>query len=114
MSLFGASKPKGITKEELVYVRGELKSAQFGHSADALNDRQVEELIRRLELCLDPDTVDERKHDWGQVSASEAKQIETQLADDNSLHLSETQKKRVAGVLQKYINIDKHGGMFSL
>ncbi len=114
MSLFGASRPKGITKEELVYVRGELKNSAFGHGAEALNDRQVEELVRRLELCLDPDTVDERKYGWGQVSQEEAGQIENQIAHDDSLHLSETQKKHVAQVLQKYIDIDKHGGVFSL
>ena len=114
MSLFGANIPKGITKEELRYVRGELINAPFGHNAEVLNTHQADELIRRLELCLDPDTAEERRNNWGQVDQSEVNQIEGQVAHDNSLHLSTTQQAHVKVVLQKYVDIDKHGGMFSL
>lgn len=114
MSLFGDNRPKGITREELTYVRGELENATFGHEAEKLNSRQVEELIRRLELCLDPDTVAEKKYNWGQADQDEVNQIEGQAAHDSSLNLSSTQLAHVKQVLQKYVDIDKHGGMFSL
>ncbi len=114
MALFGGSRPKGITKEELRFVHGELKSSSFGHGAVALNDRQIDEITRRLELCLDPDTPDERKYNWGQVDQGEVNQIEAQLEHDSSVHLSDAQKAHVKQVLQKYVDIDKHGGMFSL
>jgi hypothetical protein len=114
MSLFGANRPKGITKAELNYVRGELKNAPFGHSAEILNSRQVDEITRRLELCLDSDSATEHMNKWQQVNQAEVTQIEAQLAHDTAIHLSEAQKTHVKQVLQKYVDIDKYGGMFSL
>ena len=114
MSLFGSPKPKGITKEELRFVRGELHNAPFGHSAEALNDRQVEEIMHRLELCLDADSARDRAQHWGQVDASEVSTIEGQAAHDSALHLSPAQQGHLKQVLEKYIDINKHGGAFSL
>lgn len=114
MSLFGASRPKGITKEELRFVKAELGSAPFGHGSEALSRRQVDDIAERLELCLDPDTQAERTHNWGQVDQNEVTKIEEQAAHDKDLHLTTTQQDHVKRVLQKYIDIDKHGGLFSL
>jgi hypothetical protein len=114
MSLFGSAKPKGITKEELHFVQGELKASSFGHGAEALNERQVTEIMHRLELCLDADSAKERANNWGQVGADEVATIEHQVADDHALHLSPVQQERLKTVLQKYIDINKHGGAFSL
>ena len=113
MSVFGSNIPKGITKAEMIYVRGELKSAPFG-SAAKLNDHQVDEIMERLTLCLDPDSVAERQQHMGQVDQTEADEIETQAAQDRSLNLSSAQQAHLKAVLQKYVDINKHGGLFGI
>jgi hypothetical protein len=114
MSLFGPSKPKGITKAELHFVEGELKAASFGHGAEALTERQVDEIMHRLELCMDADSGADRAHHWEQVNQDEVTTIENQVSHDSALHLSPVQQTRLKTVLQKYIDIDKHGSAFSL
>ncbi len=114
MSLFGPARPRGITKEELRFVEGELKNASFSEGSKKLNDRQAEEIIHRLELCLDADNAIEHRNNWSQAGQDEVNAITAQAASDRNLHLTPAQQGHVKQVLQKYIDINKHGGMFSL
>ena len=55
MPLFGTPpKPKGITKEELSFIRGELMAAPFGHAEQKLNQRQVGHLARGAQQTAEP------------------------------------------------------------
>ena len=114
MSLFGPSKPKGITPEEFKYVRGELGNAPMGHGAEKLLPRQIEEIMNRFQLLLDPNTADEIKHHWNELDQADVNQLEAQLDHDTALHLTPPQIAHAKQVLQKYVDIDKHGGLFSL
>jgi hypothetical protein len=114
MSLFGTARPKGITKEELRFVEGELKNTPFGEGAKELTDRQAEEIIHRLELCLDADSALDHRNNWSQAGQDEVNAITAQAASDRNLHLTPTQQEHVKKILQKYIDINKHGGMFSI
>jgi hypothetical protein len=114
MSLFGPNKPKGITPEEFIYVKGELMNAPMGHSEEKLLPRQIEELMNRLQLLLAPNTPEEMRYHWNEVDQADVNQLEGQLDHDTTLHLTESQKAHVKQVLQKYVDIDKHGGLFSL
>jgi hypothetical protein len=114
MSLFGADRPKGITQEEFRYIKGELMNAPMGHSDAKLLDRQIEEIMNRLTLLLDPRTTLEQKNNWKQVDQNEVSELEGEFDHDTALHLTAPQTAHVKEVLQKYVDIDKHGGMFSL
>lgn len=108
MSLFGPSRPGGITKEELTFVRGELLNAPFGHSAEKLTDRQVEELLEELQMAMDPDNAQDMKYGWAQVNAQEAAEIEQHAANGKGTKYSPLQQKHIHEVFQKYLTINKH------
>lgn len=112
MSLFGPSRPKGITEEELYFVRGELRQAAFGHGAEILTEHQVSEIVDRLKLCMDPDTSREMEHKWKQADQGEVVAIEEQLSKDTSLRLTPIQRDHVHRVLAKYLDINKVRSIF--
>ena len=108
MSLFGPSRPKGITKDELSFIRGELGSAPMGHSAEKLTSTQLEDIMGDLSLSVDADTAQDISHHWEQVSASEAEQIEKSASENKKIKYSSVQLEHIKRVLDKYIAIDKH------
>ena len=112
MSLFGPDRPKGITEEELYFVRGELRNAPMGHSAEILTEYQVEELIDRLKLCLDEDGGTAIAHKWKQVDTNEVTEVENQLDTDKKFRLSSAQRDHVHKVLSKYLDINKVRSFF--
>ncbi len=114
MSLFGPARPAGITKDELLYIRGELKNAPFGHGEEKLSDRQVDEIIEDLTLSMDPDTAQDIKYGWAQVNATEAREIEDDAANGKGLSYSPAQISHIHSVLEKYLKIDKHKSSFSI
>jgi hypothetical protein len=114
MSLFGPSRPGGITKEELVFIRGELANAPFGHGDERLNDRQIDELIEELEMAMDPDNAQDMKNGWAQVNAVEATAIEANAANGKGLKYSAAQQAHIKTVFDKYLKIDKHKSSFSI
>ena len=107
MSLFGATRPKGITKDELHFVRGELRSAPMGHGAEKLTESQVDHLMELLEMASDADSAIELQNHWEQVNSAEAMQVEQKIANDRGIHYSDTQRAHVHRVLQKYLDINK-------
>lgn len=112
MSLFGPARPKGITEAELYFVRGELRQAAFGHGAEALSEHQVEEVIDRLKLCMDPDTSAAIAHHWKQAGDDEVSAVENQLAKDTGLRITPLQREHVHKVLAKYLDINKVRSLF--
>ncbi len=109
MSLFGPSRSKGITKEELYFVRGELIA---GHNAEKLSTRQVDYVMELLEMAMDADSAVEIRNHWEQVSPEEAKSVETKIADKDALNFSTAQITRVHIVLSKYLDINKVKSLF--
>lgn len=109
MSLFGPQRPKGITKDELYYIRGELGAS---HGASKLTDRQIDEVIERLELALDSDSALEHRNKWKQAGADEVAAIESQTKDRDGTPFSPAQQERVHAVLQKYLDINKVRSLF--
>ncbi len=114
MSLFGPSRPGGITKEELTFIRGELLSAPFGHAAEKLTERQVDEIIEDLTMGMDSDTAQDMKYGWAQVNAAEAAEIEKDAANGKGMKYTSAQITHIHTVLEKYIKIDKHKSSFSI
>lgn len=114
MSLFGPSRPAGITKEELTFIRGELLSAPFGHGDEKLNERQADEIIEDLTMSMDPDTAQDMKYDWAQVNTAEAAEIEREAANGRGTKFTAAQIAHIHTVLQKYLQIDKHKSSFSI
>lgn len=114
MSLFGPSRPGGITKEELVFIRGELINAPFGHGSEKLNQQQVDEIIEDLTMSVDSDSAQDMKYGWAQVSAGEVTSIESAAANGKGLKYSPSQIAHIKAVLDKYLKIDKHKSSFSL
>ncbi len=114
MSLFGPIKPNGITKEELNFIRGELKQAPFSKSFEKLTDAQVEEIVDDLGDAMDPDTPNDMKYGWAQVSPEEVADIEKDAAGSKHLKYSSAQLKHVHDVLSKYLKINKVKSAFSI
>lgn len=114
MSLFGPSRPGGITKEELVFIRGELLNAPFGHSEEKLNERQVDEIIEDLTMNMDADNAMDMKYGWAQVNAAEAAEIEKDAANGKGTKYTSAQISHIHTVLEKYLKIDKHKSSFSI
>lgn len=112
MGLFGDTRPKGITKDELTFVRNELLASSFGHSAEKLSQRQVDEIMEELMIDLDADTHLELKHGWGQVSPQEVAQIEENARNGDGVTFTEPQIAHIHRVLEKYISIDRHKSLF--
>lgn len=114
MSLFGPSRPGGITKEELTFIRGELLNAPFGHGDEKLTERQVDEIIEDLTMSMDADTAQDIKYGWAQVNAEEAAEIEKEASNGKGTRYTSAQIAHIHEVLQKYLKIDKHKSSFSL
>lgn len=114
MSLFGPNRPKGITKEELRFVRGELQQSPFGNSSEKLTSRQVDEVMEDLEHAMDPDTAIDMKYGWAQANAQEVAEIERDAANNKGLVYSPSQIKHIHTVLAKYLDINKVKSSFSL
>lgn len=112
MSLFGPVRGKGITKEELLFVRGELMSSSFGHGAEKLTNTQVDELMEQLSMAMDPDTAIDMSHGWSQVNAQEATEIEANAANSRGVKYSPAQLAHIKQVFDKYLSIDKHKSIF--
>jgi hypothetical protein len=104
MSLFGPNRPKGITKEELYFIRGELRA---GSGSEKLTERQTEYILELLGMALDSDSTEDIKYHWEQVSQDEEKRIEIEIADNKTMTFSASQRARVHKVLQKYIDINR-------
>lgn len=114
MSLFGPSRPAGITKEELTFIRGELMNAPFGHGDEKLTERQVDEIIEDLTMSMDADNTQDMKYGWAQVNAAEAAEIEKDAANGKGTKYTSAQLTHIHTVLEKYLKIDKHKSSFSL
>jgi hypothetical protein len=114
MSLFGPSRPAGITKEELPFLRGELLSAPLGHGAEKLTEQQADEIIEELMMNMDADSAQDIKYGWAQVNAEEAAAIEQGAANGKGVKYTPTQVAHIHAVLDKYMKIDKHKSSFSI
>lgn len=113
MDLIKPPPPKGIYEKELHYVEGELKASSFG-SADNLTSRQVDEVMDKLRMSMDPDTAQDLRYGFKYVSAAEVTQLIGQIEHDADLKFTPKQLAHVKKVLQKYLDIDRHPSMFSL
>ena len=112
MSLFGPNRPKGITKEELIFVRGELANAPFGHAAEKLTSTQLDEIMSELSMGMDADSAADLHNHWSQVGEQEAKQIEVNAAANRGIKFSPAQLAHIKAVFDKYLLIDKHKSIF--
>ena len=91
-----------------MFIRGELKNASFGHGAEKLTDTQVEEIMDDLDDAMDPDTPNDMKYGWAQVSPEEVADIEKDAAKSKYIKYSSAQLKHIHEVLGKYLVINKH------
>ena len=114
MSLFGPSRPGGITKEELIFIRGELLNAPFGHGDEKLTELQVDEIIEDLTMSMDADTAQDMKYGWAQVNEAEAAEIEKSAGNSKGIKYTSAQTAHIHSVLQKYLQVDKHKSSFSI
>ncbi len=114
MALFGPDRPKGITKEELRFVRGELLQAPFGNMTDRLTERQADEIVEDLEQALDPDTPTDMKYGWAQANAQEVAAIEHDAANNKGMKYNPAQLKHIDQVLKKYLDINKVKSAYSI
>lgn len=105
MSLFGQSKPKGITQEELIFIKGELRSGDH-----KLTETQTNQLLARVAGYMDSDNM--QHPEWQQMTESEAVQFDQRLDADQTLHLTPEQKEKAEALFKKYIDIDKHRSIF--
>ena len=105
MSLFGPSRPAGITEAEEVFVRGELMNAPLGHSAEKLSPMEVEEIMGDLRAASGAHTALEMKYGWKQVDASQAQSIEEYAA--KSKRYTPAQLAHIHQVFNKYLTINK-------
>ena len=110
MGLFGPSRPKGITKDELYFVRGELmaKSGVGIH----LTKLQAEDIVEKLSVAMDPDSYAGRQHHWEQADAEEVEKVEELAENNRGMHFSDGQQERIHAVLQKYLDINKVRSFF--
>ena len=109
MSLFGPNRPKGITKEELHFIQGELK---VGHSAERLTDYQVDDIMEKLTIALDPDSGIGMKKKWSQIDATEVAEIEELAGNAKGIKYSPAQQERIHEVLKKYLDINRVRSFF--
>ena len=114
MSLFAPLRPNGITQQELTFIRGELKQAPFGNKSAKLTDSQVEEIMDDLNDAMDPDTPNDMKYHWAQVSPLEVADIEKDTAANKHLGYNSKQLARIHEVLSKYLKINKVKSAFSI
>lgn len=105
MSLFGQSRPKGITQEELIFIKGELRNGDH-----KLTETQTDEILSRISGYMDSDNM--QHPEWKQMNEGEVAQFDQQLNTDQLLHLTSEQKTKAEAILKKYIDIDKHRSIF--
>ena len=105
MSLFGPSMPKGISKNEIPLLRGQLLS---GHGGESISRVTVERIMELVDMAMDSDTHAERVNHRESVSAEEATRIEEHLANN----LSGTQKAFVHKVFAEFIAQNKTRSIF--
>ena len=105
MSLFGSSKPKGVTQEELIFIKGELRNGDH-----KLTEIQADQLLARLSRSMDTDSM--QLPEWKQMNEGEVTQFDHDLDADKLLHLTPEQKAKTESLLKKYIDIDKHRSIF--
>jgi len=111
MGIFSSDIPNGITKNELVLVRGELMNDRFGEIGEKLTPHQVDSIMDMLEVASDhPDNFAERDHNLAQVDAGEARMIESRLKNKGGISFTSAQQAHVHKVLSKYVsqNIVRH------
>ena len=113
MALFTPPPPKGIYEPELHFIQGELGTSSFGDSAHHLDSRQIQEVMDNLRLALHPNTSADMEYKHSYVSAQSVDTIIAQLPHCG-IPFSPQQIDHVHAVLSKYVNIEKHPGMFSL
>lgn len=109
MSLFGPVRPKGITKDEMYYIRGELAQ---GSGADRLTSVEVSEIMEDLEDAMDPDTPNDMRYGWAQASPEEVADIEKDAANNKRFKYSAAKLKRIHDVLGKYLTINRSKSTF--
>lgn len=114
MSLFGGARPAGITKEELLFIRGELLSAPFGHGNEKLTSQQADEIIEYLTMSMDADSAQDMQRGWAQVSSIEVAAIEKNAANGKGVKYSPAQLAHIHTVLDKYLKINKTKSSFSI
>jgi hypothetical protein len=112
MGLFDPPRPKGITKDELKFVRSELLNAPFGHGAEALSERQVDEIIEDLQLAMDPDSPVAVRKNWEQAGPEEVEEIEEKAANGKGMKFTEKQLGHIHKVLGKYVEINRLKSIF--
>ena len=105
MSLFGQSKPKGITQEELIFIKGELRNGDH-----KLTETQTNQLLARVAGHMDSDNM--QHPEWKQLTENEVTQFDQGLEADKILHLSPEQKEKAGAIFKKYVDIDKHHSIF--
>jgi hypothetical protein len=100
MSLFGPNIPKGITKQELPYLKGRL---QAGKGTEKLHPKTLDHIMDMVAMGVDSDSYAERYHNIEQVSDEEARRIEEGLADE----LTPSQEAFVHRVFQEFVDKNK-------
>jgi hypothetical protein len=105
MSLFGDVRPKGITKEELTFIKSELLNGEHH-----LSQEQTERVLEELHGYMDTDHA--RHPEWKQIEQAEVTEIAHDLPTDHALHLTPEQDQKVATILQKYVDISRHKSLF--
>jgi hypothetical protein len=106
MGLFGDKpRPKGITEEELLFIRSELRNGDH-----KLTESLSEQVLARLSGYMDSDSP--IHPEWKQMGAGEVDHFDSELEKDSILHLTQDQKDKVEKILEKYVDISKHKSLF--
>lgn len=106
MTLFGPGIPKGITEKELLYIRGDLKA---GPLDTHFTDKELDDVMDLLAMAMDSDSYADRVNHVKQADASEAATIEARMKNE----LTPAKQVHLKQVLDKYISINKVGGLFN-
>lgn len=112
MSLFGPVRPNGITKQELYFIRGELANAPIGHASEKLTTFEVDEIMEDLDDAMDPDTPNDMRYGWAQVSPEEVADIEKDAAGNKRFKYTSAKLKHIHEVLGKYLKTNRTKSSF--
>jgi len=105
MGIFASDIPKGITKNELVLVRGELMKDRFGEIGQKLTEDQVDAVMDMLEVAAgNADSFAEREHNLAQVDEGEVRTIENRIKGKHGISFTPAQQAHVHAVLKKYVD----------
>ena len=113
MAIFTPPPPKGIYEPEFHFILGELGSSSFGDTTTHLTSRHVAEVMDNLKLALHPNTAQDMQYKHSYVSQQSVDAIVSQLPHCG-VPFSQGQIEHVHTVLNKYVNIEKHPGLFSI